>query len=184
MGLSVEMFYECEEIFEVKCTICLNVFESPRKLSNCRHHYCRRCIIEWLEDSEECPQCRTIGEIAQPTDEVVETINNLPAKCYYQALGCRERVPFGQLHIHVRRCQFRMVQCPRRCGMILPVIRMATHILTCVSGIDPLLERLMCFRCAYIYANGDFPSHCDFYEIARNVWRHRRRMNRDNENAE
>ena len=184
MGLSVEMFYETEELYEVKCALCTNVLESPRKLSNCRHHYCRTCIRDWLEGSDECPQCGVSGEIAQPTSEVLEAINNLPAKCYYQEFGCHTHVVYGQLASHTRRCEYRFTQCPRRCGVILPLISMPTHMVTCTSGIDPLLESLMCYRCAYIYTNGGLPAHCGYYEIARNVWRHRRRMNRDNENAE
>ena len=173
MGLPVEMFYETEAILGVKCTLCLNVYDSPRRLSNCSHHYCRACIVGWLEGSDECVQCGSSGEIAPPTIEVLETISNLPAKCYYQALGCNARIPYKEIGRHTRRCEYRLSRCPRRCGEILPVVRMAAHILTCTSGIDPLLESLMCFRCAFIYTNGGLPSHCNYYDVARNVWHYR-----------
>ena len=168
MGISDEIFYPTENIFDVKCMICLQICEDARRMTNCTHHYCNDCIEEWLQDADRCPQCLTSGETAPPSPDFQQRIENLPAKCYNYSSGCRERVPYGRLADHARVCLHRLTSCPRRCGTILPIIVMPTHLLTC-GQVDPLLQYLMCYECRDLYTSGHRPAHCNFYVLARNL---------------
>ena len=174
MGLSDEQFYNTDMLFDVKCMICLMVIETPRKMSNCRHHYCEDCIDEWLTDADTCPQCMVTGESHPPALEMIYKIRSLPAKCAYYALGCELQIPFEQLDNHQRCCEYRIVSCPQRCGCSMPERDVATHLLTCALSGDPLVASLMCFECRYKYVNGGTPTHCDYYMQARYVWYNRR----------
>lgn len=41
---------------ELTCSLCKHVFEDPHSLP-CQHHFCGRCIDEYLEDNSQCPVC-------------------------------------------------------------------------------------------------------------------------------
>ena len=150
--------------------ICLHVCEDPRRMSNCTHHYCGSCMEDWLResDNQRCPQCLTPGGSVPPSPDFQQKIRSLPAKCYNQSSGCRERVPFGQLGEHALECMFRLIGCPRSCNVILPVVAMPTHLLTC-GLVDPLMQWLMCYECRELYTNGHRPNHCNYYSLARNI---------------
>ena len=57
MGHPDELFHETEEMYDVKCMICLLVIDTPRKMTNCSHHFCEDCLQEWLSEANTCPQC-------------------------------------------------------------------------------------------------------------------------------
>ena len=175
MGLSRELFWITEEIYDVRCMICLDVLDEPRRMSNCRHHYCLDCITEWLRDADRCPQCQMEGESAQPSASILEQIRNLPTKCYYHSMGCNRKIPFGHMETHMFECIYRVTHCPRGCGGMIPLVDVPTHLLTCPLGPDPLLLGMMCFRCRHLYAVGCNPTHCGYYMLARNVWVHNHR---------
>ena len=47
---------------ELKCSVCLDFFKSPVRITSCGHNYCQECLtgigpIPWL-----CPECRTEQE--------------------------------------------------------------------------------------------------------------------------
>ena len=173
MGLPQELFYEAEELYDVKCTICLLTCDTPRRISSCHHHhFCRSCIRNWLNHHNTCPNCNAVGEVAPPTSAFLEKMANVPTKCINYDLGCRVRIPYGQQTAHATTCEYRLTHCPRRCGTIFTLISMPIHLLTCDSGIDPFLASLMCFRCAYVYTHGGTPLHCNYYDMARRVWEH------------
>ena len=173
MGLPQELFYETEDLYDVKCTICLLTCDVPRRISSCQHHhFCRSCIRQWLRDHDTCPNCNAAGEVAPPTTEFSEKMANIPTKCTNYDFGCRTHIPYSQQAAHVQTCEHRLTQCPRRCGTIFSLNAMPIHLLTCDSAIDPLLESLMCFRCAFVYTHGGTPLHCNYFELARRVWEH------------
>ena len=40
------------------CSICLDEYSEPKKLSTCGHTFCKACINKWLERKSSCPCCR------------------------------------------------------------------------------------------------------------------------------
>jgi ankyrin repeat protein len=42
----------------VNCLVCYE--ELSTLITDCGHHYCRKCIFTWLNDNNTCPYCRTI----------------------------------------------------------------------------------------------------------------------------
>lgn len=170
MGHPDELFHATEEMYDVKCMICLLVIDTPRKMTNCSHHFCEDCLQEWLSEANTCPQCVQVGEAGPPNLELIRKIRALPTKCYYSSLGCEEKVPFGNMDRHILNCSYRIVQCPRRCGCSMPMLDVPTHLLSCRMAGDPLVASMMCYKCKFMYTNGGYPSHCDYYLTARNVW--------------
>lgn len=43
----------------LECPICFNISENTVKIINCRHNFCKNCLVNWLEQSNSCPLCRT-----------------------------------------------------------------------------------------------------------------------------
>merc|ERR1711861_47460 len=47
------------------CSICMGPFETPIRLVDCGHVFCKACICDWVhsslesQNSSECPLCRT-----------------------------------------------------------------------------------------------------------------------------
>ena len=175
MGLNTDMFFDSNNIFDLKCVICLGILEGPSKMSNCTHHFCYRCISEWMDDNDTCPSCITRGDIEAPDDDILEKLRKLPAKCYHHAAGCQERIPLEDLTDHVHGCQYRMVLCPQRCGVMLPVLELPRHMIVCLAGVDPLVESFMCYNCRTLYRLGSRPSHCNYYDLARSLWQNQSR---------
>ena len=59
---------------DLKCSICLNVYDDPRMLP-CLHSYCCKCIIPVIEgEAVKCPQCRS--DHILPSSGVVGLIHN------------------------------------------------------------------------------------------------------------
>lgn len=46
------------EITENFCSICLEEITDNHKVLTCNHCYHKDCIIKWLNNKEECPNCR------------------------------------------------------------------------------------------------------------------------------
>ena len=110
------------------------------------------------------------GEVAGPSPEIIELIGSLPVKCYFNHLGCDERIRCEDLSAHVGQCLYRLRACPKRCRSMIPLMDHPTHMLTYIASTDPLLESLMCYHCKNLYNNGSRPTHCDYYLLAQNLW--------------
>lgn len=62
MGLPDSEFVDAAAISDVlKCPVCFDVFDDPVFCStddDCQHAFCRGCIVQHLQGSEQCPTCR------------------------------------------------------------------------------------------------------------------------------
>jgi len=61
------------EIGTKMCSICMYDIENPLILE-CTHSYCATCIVQWLEKSLKCPECR--NEIN--TEKIVSIMKEIP----------------------------------------------------------------------------------------------------------
>ena len=57
------MYNKSKEIksFKIRmenCAICMNDYEDQLALNPCRHKFCKKCIMTWLEKNPTCPLCR------------------------------------------------------------------------------------------------------------------------------
>ena len=48
---------------ETKCPICLSNIISACTIHPCEHRFCRHCLDRWLEESSQCPTCRTESDL-------------------------------------------------------------------------------------------------------------------------
>ena len=42
-----------------KCVICMEKLSNETGMTNCKHKFCKDCILKWVNESSECPLCRS-----------------------------------------------------------------------------------------------------------------------------
>jgi hypothetical protein len=74
---------------DLDCPICLNIVKNNIFYTNCSHHFCIKCLIEWLSKNKNCPLCRQtiniqklllhnmLNDIDEKTNLLFNKINNL-----------------------------------------------------------------------------------------------------------
>merc|ERR1711953_369110 len=45
---------------DLKCSLCLEIFTLPVKLTRCGHSFCGQCLAGMAEATWPCPKCRTV----------------------------------------------------------------------------------------------------------------------------
>jgi len=70
---------------QIKCSICLDVFDNPLQCQPCRHTYCKPCIHNIVISTTEskCPLCRASIDInsLEPLFEIKQIIENIQIHC-------------------------------------------------------------------------------------------------------
>ena len=90
---------------DVKCTICIQPWQSPVSL-DCQHTFCEVCIDKWLRTEATCPVCRRqCGVNSVPrrlTDTTIGSqLDGLPVRC----LRCKKsEIPRSRFPKHFQRC--------------------------------------------------------------------------------
>ena len=105
-----------EELDQLVCAICMEIFTDPVITKCCGQTYCRKCIEEWLNGRKTCPNCRcslTIRVLVS-VKALANIIAELPVKCRYLSDGCPEVIAFGRLSSHMKTCQYRLCKCGYR----------------------------------------------------------------------
>ncbi|CAD8183172.1 unnamed protein product [Paramecium octaurelia] len=89
----------------LKCTICSAVFEQPTRLK-CGHTYCKLCIVQWLRDHQNCPECRanTKEKDFQSDRIAAGIISELPVYCLNRNYGCKWKGVIDNLQNHQKKC--------------------------------------------------------------------------------
>ena len=57
-GALVPIIHEREDLFERKCSICLETINEQTMPVSCKHIYCMECIYGWVKYSNVCPLCK------------------------------------------------------------------------------------------------------------------------------
>lgn len=68
---------ESELPSELVCTICTDLIVNPVKCKKCQNIYCKKCIMEWGQNSTSCPLCNEIF-VEEPIDRLA---SNLILQC-------------------------------------------------------------------------------------------------------
>ena len=50
-----------------ECPICFDNIKENHT-TECGHHFCHKCIFEWLKKHNSCPMCRCVISIVQDND--------------------------------------------------------------------------------------------------------------------
>lgn len=142
MGYDIDRF-TCDIDEELKCPICCGVLEDPLQGTGCEHVYCRKCIIEWMNNSETCPVDRNQLKKSQlqPIPRIVRNLlNHLRIKCDFHHSGCNEIIALEELPVHRANCTFNPehpVLCPKHCGASVPQNLLDKH--DCIRDLRSLL---------------------------------------------
>ena len=96
------------------CVICKQVLKDPVQCSRNEHHFCRKCIVEHLKHSPNCPICQdalTVETLAKPQRFLASTLACLKISCDNFNRGCHKVVELGSLATHVASCEFSLIPC-------------------------------------------------------------------------
>lgn len=142
MGYDIDRF-TCDIDEELKCPICCGVLEDPLQGTGCEHVYCRKCIIEWMNNSESCPVDRNPlkkSQLQSIPRIVRNLLNHLRIKCDFHHSGCNEIIALEELTSHRSNCTFNPehpVLCPKHCGASVPQNLLDKH--DCIRDLRSLL---------------------------------------------
>jgi len=98
----------------LECPICLDTIRATPAL-NCvnGHVLCNRCVARLLNRAK-CPICKenTTWNKSLIAAKLIEIV---PHNCKFEDKGCKfkGRLEDGSLEAHERKCQFRIVECPK-----------------------------------------------------------------------
>ena len=106
---------------DVLCSICQDVLRNPKACQNKEHPFCYACIIQHLENSHTCPECRedlTPETLKNPPRFLLSYLEDLKINCDHNSRGCPDYVRLENLQYHVDQCEFAPVLC-QLCGMVV-----------------------------------------------------------------
>lgn len=132
MGYDLERFVGVIDE-ELKCPICCGVLEDPMQGMDCEHAFCRKCIQQWMRNSETCPVDRQSlkPNQLQPIPRIVRNLlNHLQIKCDFAGRGCTEVIMLEELINHRQICPYNPeypVPCTRNCGALVPKNQLDKH---------------------------------------------------------
>lgn len=144
------------------CPICQCPFLTPVRLQ-CDHIFCSDCLEDSIQIQQDrrstCPACRrsidlTASDSFQKVPRVInQIVDNLQVQCPSADRGCKEEVPRGTIHDHVRKyCPYTIVQCPAD-GCLLPVSRKDYAKGRCLHF------RMECQDCTHSFWERDLEDH-------------------------
>ena len=96
-----------EDLDELTCGICQDIFDEPVVTLCCRQTYCKSCINQWLSNNNTCPNDRqnlTVNMLAQPPRLVLNILNKLQVKCENYGSVCDYILALEQMKEHTKTC--------------------------------------------------------------------------------
>ena len=104
---------------DLLCAICQCVLSNPTEASTCRHVFCHKCIMTWLNSgARTCPTCRSVMtsyDLRRALPALCNVIGRLVMRCVNHTAGCSTQLPVERLETHLRTdCQWVLERC--ECG--------------------------------------------------------------------
>lgn len=90
------------DLSSVKCSLCLDIFEGPRRIS-CGHIFCQKCLEPLItKAASQCPNCRQFFDahklqLDKRTEQVLRTH-------YSPCEGCCQEIPLVHMRNHTSIC--------------------------------------------------------------------------------
>lgn len=88
---------------DFQCVICLGVLITPVSHTTCRKHFCTPCINQSMQNSNDCPNCRT-SLLTSPLisdHSLAQEINSTQYHCQ-----CGESISYSNYNDHMTECRF------------------------------------------------------------------------------
>ncbi|CAD8092739.1 unnamed protein product [Paramecium sonneborni] len=94
----------------LKCIICEGVYNEPVRVK-CGHTFCKICISQWINDHQNCPECRSnIKKKNFQTDRIAAGIlGELDVYCSDKKYGCKWKGVLDRLEVHQQKCTAKIV---------------------------------------------------------------------------
>eukprot|EP00823_Brevimastigomonas_motovehiculus_P005921 TRINITY_DN4616_c0_g1_i1.p1 TRINITY_DN4616_c0_g1~~TRINITY_DN4616_c0_g1_i1.p1 ORF type:complete len:447 (+),score=70.61 TRINITY_DN4616_c0_g1_i1:22-1362(+) len=170
-GYPLELFVK-EEIavinrFDLKCAICLDVFDNVVETTTCGHLFCEHCIKRSLDYSRQCPLCKrglTLSKLRKSV-KMSRIVMDLKVQCLNKANGvrCSWTGTLQQLSGHKPLCSFNRVKCSN-CSLTMFRFEMEEHLKTnCMS------RKVRCAFCHLLFLFKNLQAHqknlCSFSPV-------------------
>ncbi|XP_065845723.1 TNF receptor-associated factor 5-like [Oscarella lobularis] len=155
---------------DYKCPVCSGVARSPMQ-GPCGHLFCATCFerLPKRHGSFVCPRdgLKHREDYAFPDQRTNRKVLQLKVKCLEHAAGCKQEIELRYLQDHVaKECTFAKVQCPEKCGVIMPQAQIKNHVKNmCIN------RKFTCSYCRKLmtfwhYKNGHKDLFCDKIVVA------------------
>ena len=116
----------------IDCEICLGILIYPISCSQCNRNFCKKCIGDYQEKSNKCPNCREIFKGINCNNNTIDYLNNIQLKCYHFKEGCNEIILYKNYIDHIKNCNFGEYKCPfNDCNSIVLKKDLDSHIQIC-----------------------------------------------------
>ena len=103
-----------DELDELTCGICQDIFDDPVVTQCCRQTYCTICINQWLVDNNTCPNDRKsldINGLAPSSISFINLLNKLKIKCSNSNNGCHVILKIVEMKDHEMICDKNFFSC-------------------------------------------------------------------------
>ena len=135
--------YDCEfvepppSVFQIDCSVCLQILKEPCLISCCGHKFCRECIEGIEKDKKPCAVCNEPEFTFMRDSGLERSLKDLEVWCSYRKEGCEWKGKLGKLEEHLNQdpspenqlngCQFVAVECTHKCGEWFQRRHITTH---------------------------------------------------------
>ena len=101
---------ENDDLFDLICPICYNIFKNPKKCSSNinSHSFCKECIDKYLEEQDICPICKRYFEYYD-NKPIKKRLNKLRFKCFYHEDGCKKILNYTDYLNHIKSCKHKNI---------------------------------------------------------------------------
>ena len=92
---------EISQLFEtsVICFLCKNILIKPFMCMKCQNNYCKKCIDNWREKNENCP-----NGCDSPSYKDSLAKKDILSKLKFNCLKCGEEIPYDDSENHHNSC--------------------------------------------------------------------------------
>ena len=112
------LYFKSKEIPDhLSCTICLEVFVDPQKIS-CSHSFCKSCLKGWMRSGKECPVCRKKITKVEDATKVQKEIDSLSVMCRF--INCAWIGSKSSIDLHENECVFSPLKTEKKVLELLP----------------------------------------------------------------
>ncbi|XP_073533063.1 E3 ubiquitin-protein ligase RNF138 [Phyllobates terribilis] len=95
------------QLEDFRCSVCQEIFQTPVRTHNCRHVFCRKCLLmAFKAGGAHCPLCR--GALSQWEGTTPTRATDLEAKMktlYHACVFCGRQVKLSYMRIHYKSCK-------------------------------------------------------------------------------